>query len=133
MQISLFKPARYVNGQDDWFLPVPRNHFSREYGHSLLNLREMGDGSFGMFRSHVGMTSLAMLNCLFQIGHRFCHMRVLASFHGVLQRGFGMGHKLLGMTLFAVFHCFRRVRGGISHVLLFITHDITSCPTFTEG
>jgi hypothetical protein len=93
----------------------------------------MGDGSFDMFRGHVGMTSLAMLNRLFQIGHRFCRMRVYASFHSMLQRGFGMGHKLLGMTLFAVFHCFRRVLDGIFDVLLFLTHDITSRPTFTEG
>ena len=91
--------------------------------HPLLDLREMGDGSFGMFRGHVSMTSLAMLNRLRQ-------MRVYASSHSMLQRGFGMGHKLLGMTLSAVFHCFRRVLEGIFDV--FLMHEITSCSTFTE-
>jgi hypothetical protein len=93
----------------------------------------MCDGSFGMFCGHVSVASLAMLNRCFQIGHRFCQMRVLASSHSMLQRRFGMGHKLLGMTLFAVFHCFRRVHEGIFDVLLFLPHHITSCPTFTEG
>ena len=100
--------------------------------HLLLDLREMSDGTFGMFCGHVSMTSLTMLNRLFQIGDRFCQMRVLASFHGKLQRRFGMSHKLLGMALFAVIHCLRRVFDGIFDVLLFLTHDITSCPTFSE-
>jgi len=91
----------------------------------------MRDGSFGMFRGHVSMTSLAMLNRLSKIDNRFCHMRVYASALSMLQRGFGMGHKLLGMTLSAVFHCFRRVLDGIFDV--FLMDDITSCPTFTEG
>jgi hypothetical protein len=93
----------------------------------------MRDGSFGMFRGHVSMTGLAMLNRCFQIGHRLCQMRVLPPSKCMLQRGFGMGHKLLGMTFLAVFHCFRRVHEGIFDVLLFLTHDITSGPTFTEG
>jgi hypothetical protein len=42
-------------------------------------------------------------------------------------------NKHIGMTLFAVFRCFRRVRDGILGVLFFLPHDITSCPTFTEG
>jgi hypothetical protein len=37
------------------------------------------------------------------------------------------------MTLFAVVHRFRRLLDGIFDVLLFLKHDITSCPTFTEG
>lgn len=101
--------------------------------HPLLDLREMCDGSFGMFHGHVSMTGLAMLNRLFQVGHRFCHMRVYASSYSMLERGFGMGHKLLGMTLLAVFRCFRGVVDGIFDVLLLLPHDITSCPTFTEG
>jgi hypothetical protein len=91
----------------------------------------MRDGIFGMFRSHVSMTSLAMLNRLPKIDNRFCYMRVYASSHSMLQRGFGMGHELLSMTLSAVFHCFRRVFDGIFDV--FLMYDITSCPTFTEG
>jgi hypothetical protein len=92
----------------------------------------MGDGSFGMFCGHVSMTSFTMLNRCFQIGHRFCQMRVFPSSNCMLQRGFDMGHKLLGMTLLAVFHCFRRVLDGIFDVLLFLPYDITSRPTFTE-
>jgi hypothetical protein len=93
----------------------------------------MRDRSFGMFRGHVSMTSLTMLNRLSKIDNRFCQMMVYASSHSMLQRGFGMGHKLLGMTLLAVFHCFRRVLDGIFDVLLFLPYDITSRPTFTEG
>ncbi len=92
----------------------------------------MCDGSFGMFRGHVSMTSFTMLNRCFQIGHRFCQMRVSPSSNYMLQRGLGMGHKLLGMTLLAVFHCFRRVVDGIFDVLLFLPYDITSRTTFTE-
>jgi len=91
----------------------------------------MRDGSFGMFRGHVSMTSLTMLNRLSKIDDRFCQMRVYASSLSMLQRGFGMGHKLLSMTLFAMFHRISRVRDGIFDV--FLMHDITSCPTFTEG
>jgi hypothetical protein len=43
-----------------------------------------------------------------------------------------MCHKLVGMTLVAVFHRFRRVLDRIFDVLLFLTHDVTSCPTFAE-
>jgi hypothetical protein len=46
---------------------------------------------------------------------------------------FGMFRGHVGMTLFAVSHCFRRVLDGICDVLLFLPHDITACPTFTEG
>jgi hypothetical protein len=92
----------------------------------------MSNSTFGMFRGHVSMTSPTMLNRLFQIGNRFGQMRVRASLLGLLQRGFGMCHKLLSVTLFAMVHRFRRVFDGISDVLLFLTHDITSRPTFTE-
>ena len=53
--------------------------------YSLRGLREMGDGPFGMVRGHVSMTSLAMLNRVFQLGKRFCDMRGCASSHGLLQ------------------------------------------------
>jgi hypothetical protein len=74
----------------------------------------MSDGTFGMFRGHVSMTSLTMLNRLRQIGNRFCQMRALASSNGLLQRGFGMCHKLLSMTLFAMVYRFRCMLDGIS-------------------
>lgn len=92
----------------------------------------MGNGIFGMFRGHVSMTGLAMLNRGVEIGNRFCQLRVCASSHGLLQRGFGLCHKLLCMTLFAMVDCFRRERNGSSDILLFLTDDVTSCPTFAE-
>lgn len=81
----------------------------------------MGDRTFAMFRSHIGMTGLAMLNAFLEMLDPFIQMRILhilLSRLGMMNCFLSMLHQYIGMTLFTMRHRFLGMFHGFTHVLV---------------